>query len=523
MYRILLVEDEQLALDVLKDHTDWASLDIKVVCTAMNGLAALECLEKFQPDIVMTDVKMPIMDGITFARKARDRFPKIKIIFMSAYNEFDIVKQAVNLDAAAYILKPIEDEELREVMEKVKSQCKEEERYAHALEALEQKLLRDLLLEQEDMKKAVIIEEYKNLQKKWVHFVVLCFSIDGFQFTKEDQVRIVEKKLKYYIECWNPAGFIYAMGSGIFCCLKPVLDTACLAELLQKEAEALQIDILRDAGISLTTSTDGKLYGLTEISKAFSNTIASIGRRFYEGYGHFFLAESMESESHIEDISLKPYIETIICSIRKRDMQQVEHEISNFFDELAQMRMQEEATKRITYDLLKKIVQILAPQNESGYSDEYKSVLWKEIERQDTLEALRIYSKEWIPNITDAYTANVKDRHTDAVKKVITLLEENEQHLFTIEELASRVYLSPNYLRAIFKRVTNESISEMQLRIRMEKAEKLLEDSRLKIKDISKKLGYEYTSHFIALFVKHKGMSPAKYRSRFINKDENQQ
>ena len=108
MYRILLVDDEKMELEALKNYIDWEALGIDHVDTAKNGKAAYELVLEKQPDIVITDIQMPVMDGITLAKKIYEWNRSIKLIFLTGYDDFAYVKEAFQVNAVNYLLKPFQ-------------------------------------------------------------------------------------------------------------------------------------------------------------------------------------------------------------------------------------------------------------------------------------------------------------------------------------------------------------------------------------------------------------------------------
>ena len=116
MYRILLVDDEKMELEALKNYIDWKTLGIDHVDTAKNGKAAYELVLDRQPDIVITDIQMPVMDGIDLAKKIYEWNRDIKIIFLTGYDDFAYIKEAFQVNAVNYILKPFSEESIAEVI-----------------------------------------------------------------------------------------------------------------------------------------------------------------------------------------------------------------------------------------------------------------------------------------------------------------------------------------------------------------------------------------------------------------------
>lgn len=107
MYRILLVDDEYLELQLLLEHIDWAAYGFEVCATALNGAEALRLLAAQQPDVVITDIKMPVMDGIELSARLHSEYPDISIVFLTGYDQHDYLKSAITVDAVDFLLKPI--------------------------------------------------------------------------------------------------------------------------------------------------------------------------------------------------------------------------------------------------------------------------------------------------------------------------------------------------------------------------------------------------------------------------------
>lgn len=120
MYKVILVDDEIWALKDLEGIIDWSSLGFEIVATASDAKTAIDALEKHNPDIILTDLRMPGLSGIDMLKIIRDNAYETLTIFISAYSEFEYAKKALDYDALAYILKPVNDEELTKALLKAK-------------------------------------------------------------------------------------------------------------------------------------------------------------------------------------------------------------------------------------------------------------------------------------------------------------------------------------------------------------------------------------------------------------------
>ena len=114
-YSVLLVDDEEEVIQIIMKKIDWESMGFQIVGYAHNGVEALEMAEEYQADVVMTDIKMPYMDGLTMSRKLKEQHQTVKIIIFTGFDEFEYAKEAIDIEVEQYILKPINADELRKV------------------------------------------------------------------------------------------------------------------------------------------------------------------------------------------------------------------------------------------------------------------------------------------------------------------------------------------------------------------------------------------------------------------------
>ena len=124
MLKMIIIEDEKLEREGLVEFFDWNSMDVEIVGTASDGIEGMELAEKIKPDIIITDIKMPGMNGLDMSKKIKEILPKTKIIILTGYGDFKFAKQAIGISVSAYILKPIEEEELINTIKTIVSECK---------------------------------------------------------------------------------------------------------------------------------------------------------------------------------------------------------------------------------------------------------------------------------------------------------------------------------------------------------------------------------------------------------------
>lgn len=199
MYKAIIVDDEELTRESLKQEIDWSELGIEIVAEAANGLLALELIQAWKPDILLSDIRMPKMDGIKLANNARSLFPDIKIVFLSAYSDKEYLKSAIQLKAVDYLEKPFETEDLLNIMKKSVSELNEAKDQKKNLEAIQGKLKSLFgLIEQvtED------IVECKDLDIAYIKNVYFSILFKFYEWLMDEELAINEaERNRDYL--WN--------------------------------------------------------------------------------------------------------------------------------------------------------------------------------------------------------------------------------------------------------------------------------------------------------------------------------
>ena len=136
LYRILLVDDEEEVRKGIIRKMEWEKLGFEVAGDAENGEEALEKVEQLQPDVVITDIRMPYMDGLTLTRRIREKYPSIRVLIFSGYDDFEYAQQAIKLHVTEYILKPVNVEELSEILTRVRENLEEEIKQRRDIDSL---------------------------------------------------------------------------------------------------------------------------------------------------------------------------------------------------------------------------------------------------------------------------------------------------------------------------------------------------------------------------------------------------
>ena len=201
-YSVLLVDDEEEVFEVIRKKLDWESMGFLVAGYARNGIEALEMAEELQVDVVMTDIKMPYMDGLTLCKKLKELYPTMKVIIFSGFDEFEYAKEAIKIEAEEYILKPINANELKEGFERIRINLDRELDEKRNIDKLREYYMESLPVLQENFYTSLIegritgseIEEHaKNYQIEFTgpYYVVTVLHISTTDPVSEDNINPV--------------------------------------------------------------------------------------------------------------------------------------------------------------------------------------------------------------------------------------------------------------------------------------------------------------------------------------------
>jgi len=521
MYSIVLADDERLELEMLKNFVPWEKLGFQVVGTAKNGREALARVGDLMPDVVLTDVKMPLMDGVEFARIARGLLPRLQIVFLSGHDDFAYVKSALQVEAVGYLLKPLNLNELIELMEKVKTRCIAERRVKLSSRALAVQYVKDLLREEQPLMRKNKAEEIRSLDLKSLRsasgrYAYSLITIDEYP------------TLTKYVE--NGA----AIAAGIADAVERLADTheALLVPIDESRRLAISVrEPLQDAlqwyeelaslTQRITFCSSSRQAPLEEVFEVYRELLHARNRHVLRyGTGQFIVADSADddsadaggnrpAEAPLPAASLHAYI-------RQGQADDALRYVSAFFSELTEslnesIKPLEQACMALLDQLYAELV---TPYAAIRKQIEDKSAVFGRLSYIESAPVMEQTIRGVVLALAEAMSGLETDKHEAPVRQVRSLIEAECARPLTIEYLAERVFMSPNYLRTIFKERTGSTVLEYVTQVRLDRASELLRESTMKVNDIAAKVGYENASHFCAVFLKKKGLTPNQYRTR---------
>lgn len=501
---VLLVDDERVELDMLEHCVEWDSLGVEKVYTAGNGRRALQIVQDRKPDIVITDIEMPVMDGITLSRKIRAMGLNIKIIYLTGYDNFAYIKAAFKMDAVDYILKPVVPAVVKDVIGRSAALIKKEKEAEQSFEISRHAMMEELVLRGREEKKTAV----KLGDKLSGSFTML--QIYG-GMNKVSCEKICSRFPEICYEIWERDKTTFL--------LKPSKKTETMAAEILAEGKKDSSQILNSIYIK-------EPIDIQHLHEAYQVSCSYHTQLYYKADGVIVsaeradIADTMTREPKpgktgaMQDV----YMETVRRyqeGIPDAEENRIYEITRNLFDSLDAYRCEVEEAVRYLCALVweldchfvrgnDRISQFMALNAETAIEKIGESL--------HSLEAEQILTT-YLHQICSYFEMQRQGRNSYVVLKVKEYIKNNYQGQISMEKLGTRLNLSPNYIRAIFKAETGQTILEYIMDYRFSTACSLLKDKNLKVREVSRQVGYDNVSYFCSVFTKRYGVSPSEYRN----------
>lgn len=519
MYTIILVDDERLTLNALANYIDWEQMSCRVIATAGNGRDAMKQIEALQPDILITDVKMPVMDGIELCKQVHARFPKIQIVFLSGYNEFEYACAALQHGACGYLLKPIDHEELAITMKTVRQRCEEQKNRLNSALLTSGEYLRELLQIGGNLLSGLadevttVYNHHLHLpaDNRTFHFVFI--SLDEYALLAENPLAIdtpagdfsTVERLEFFIAglpSFTP-GVLTKLRDGQWIFVTKESDGNVFTHWRNQSANA-------ERWISLFLTDNPQT--LLSFTKKWPNLL-HIRNQLVATQGTGLISGNWENMHVATRTTPFPKTEHLIAAIQQNRRDQVEEWLHDFYDgglppgNISQVFVD-------TISVFDSVLSAIAANNRHLQDIiEKDSKFFGRLSLMESMQSMMTHMRQVLSIMMDELEASPVDRHIEIVDEVCSIIQKNYGQITSIDSLAELIFLSPNYLRTIFKDITGKTLLEYVTQIRMDHACLMLQETNIRIHEIAKRVGYESPSYFGSVFFKRTGLTPNQYRT----------
>ena len=521
----------------LKKHFDWNGHKIEIVGIFEDGIPAFEYMKTHEVDIIITDVRMIHMDGITLAQKASVLYPEVKVLFISGYADVEYLKEALKIDAVDYILKSIDLNELDGVVTKLVKQLDKERSDQNLIREMEEKLEKSMPLLRVRLLEELVREhndQEESLEQR-VHFlnlpldsstryVILVMRIrhrsrrkilDPLSEKEKQEISIVVEEA--FADILDNYGANVAFKENLmeYVAVLTVPDEEYEQNLLDA-AEELYGEILRRTQIEISVGISEPFQGLCNIQKGYADACEAISRSYLVRQD---IPVSVKKYRDDDTKSLKEQAEKEISrGILGGDVQAAKQALTHVMQYVRKIE-NENTRQNFMISLLLLPAQLMnnmKPENMGVYASQ-TCLLTVFLqcgginEQEDMLFSLYEEITEHLKKMSSPHTNTV-------VECVCQIIAKRYMEQLSVTSLAEMVNLTPAYLCVLFKQAMGKTINEYLTQERMKQAKELLANSNIHLYDVCYKVGYFSPSYFSRIFKKYVGMTPREYReSRMIS------
>ncbi|MGG1612829.1 MULTISPECIES: response regulator transcription factor [Paenibacillus] len=516
MIKVLIVDDEPKLREGLRTFIEWGAYDYEVVDTAANGNEALEKYQQYHPDLVVADIRMPGMDGLQLIEKLRTQDPNLHILILSGYADFSYAKKAMTYRADGYLLKPVDEDELKDYLWRIKLTIDEEkasEQWKHVTTEWNREALIQSVLTGEDEEDPTPLCERAHevgISGKVFQILLLAPQMEG---DADAQINaLIRKALVRQFE--EPGrGWVFAIHSKFGVLLKEPLLSVELAGIYRELAAELS-----DLGIRYSVALGEKVGCMAEIRESYRTACDLVRRHFFLDQGTILTPDSLSARTDAgAGASAGPELTTeelgeqlfYAVDIGNRDaVKSLLHQLGEAYK--AEGAMENEIKNRyvelLTTIFSKALKQSPELQNRSKeFSDGYSK-----IQKAYSILELNGQAEHLLQQIMNQLGEDGKHRE---VKIMLDLIHRNYNENLKLETLSGIFNYNSAYLGKLFKNTTGEYFNTYLDKVRIEKAKHYLEEG-LKVYQVAEKVGYTNVDYFHSKFRKYVGTSPSAYRKQ---------
>lgn len=496
MYRLVIAEDDEILLEGLSRGIDWSGMDISVVAAVNDGIYVADRIKKTNADILLTDIRMSKKDGLEVLKEIHKQNPNFPVVILTAYEEFDYVKKALQYGAVGYLLKPVDLEQLNEMMDKAKGRLQEQDKYwkIQWKEVLNQCIHGKC--QEQDLNDA--FADLVNQDWNMLEIVPDCIA---------NELPNVEKIIS---ECAQKRGFYSIDFKAAH------LLTACCAkeELKEKREEFLEEIRQRlwdETGCRITVLIGREVSLASELYHSYDDIKKLREYQFCEEFGGTLERKDIRKYENQNNAMNKMLLHNIVNAISLGKVEFVPECIRKLKERLRNFGnnslLNMAYSLSIIYEGLNNKIKKLEV-DEKYFQKLYTDVL----SCKNLDEAMDNFEKAAVETAKEVREEQDNSGKTVAYKARQYVDERYMQSDLRISEIAKELGISANYLSKLFLEETGTNFSDYLIDVRMETAQKLLLYSNYTTQEIAQRVGYENVSYFSVLFKKYTGVTTGQYK-----------
>jgi len=528
-YRVLLADDEEEIRVGISRKIDWAGLGFVLVGEAENGAEALELAEQLQPDVVLTDIKMPFMDGLELCRRLKQSLPAAKLVVFSGFDDFEYARRAIGMNVSEYILKPINAPELMEVLNKLKGQLDEQRLERRDMESLRRRyeeslpILRELFytrlldgrVRPDQIQDRAARYEIELPEGIWTAALVQVDCLNEAGKAERDELLLLSVR-----------AFIQEHFALEGCTIRAILYSDAVALLVHLTGGDQVYALLEEMGrlcvlshsylgMSLTVGIGLPCGGPGELRTSVEGAHSALEYRVLMGGGQVIYIGDLEPDCSARLSFEEEDQRALAAAVKLGSEEQVESVVKGLLDRVREARLSPPQCHLFFLEMVTNLIKLArsgGAEVEEVFGPGFTGVV--SITDFRSLEELGLWLKSRCLKLRDILGRQRTDSAWKTVERAKDFIAANyADSELSVETLCAHLHLSSTYFSTLFKRETGMSFTACVTEVRMERAARLLQETDEKTYLIAEKTGYADPNYFSYVFKRHFGVTPSKFRA----------
>jgi two-component system response regulator YesN len=529
--KVLIVDDEFHIREGIKNSIPWERFEAELVLEAADGNSAWNLCERHAPDIILLDINIPGIDGIETAKRVRNRYKDTEIIFLTGYDEFQLMREAIILQASDYLLKPIAFGDLYHALTKAVSQIKSKKEQSQYINDLEKKvtdygevafeqLLLDIVLQRRPLAEAVKMLQARGIALEGL-YSLLRVEIDSFQqfsetVTPRDRQLYLYAYKKFAQEVSDLYGGGYALadspGSMIVIQEHDQKDITTIESRMIEMAKHLREVYAQYLRVSISVGISSAAHSAEYMHMAYRQATSALEHTFLVGRGQIITYGSVQQTvSHKSNLLGKEL--HLLAEMRAGNDKAVTGILEGWSSELRCIPWSE---ARLAASQMVIFVMRMTHEAELDIHRDDAADPLNELNKCQSMDELIDFLSARFAQVGRSVRERKETPGMQIIEKAKQWIKNHLSDEASLNGLAQYLHISPNYLSSLFKQSTGETFQDYTSRLRFERAKELLMEPDRKIHEISAMVGFTDSNYFSIAFKKHVGLTPSQYRARYL-------
>ena len=523
MIKFLIVDDEEIIRRGIRSKITRLIENAEIVGEAADGEEALLMAEKLRPDVIMTDIKMPKLDGLLFIENALSMLPETQFIIFSGHQDFSYAQKALKLGVSDYLLKPVDNDELKSVVYRLIDTIEKRRQHQHYIDSLKERAKdNEIQRKNQALSNLVaganagpdILKEYQIKSGEKTAVCVVQISDFGSMFTAVNQQlgtfaasNVFEETMSSAFGCrtfqtdesqLHFTGILYG-----------ALDTQTLQKQIRCAVKSVKewLDINVYVGL-------GEIHaGVAHANESLSEARTAVEQKIV--FSHYEIIAfddylGIKDNDYLLSENKKKLLEALLKS---GDSTSAVATVTNIFAELQEKKITRAKIEAVSIEILLILINVLKALKQYDHTDLTNKSIDRFFQDCDDYEDYIKRLSARIAQVCEAATRSETDSGRTIIKKIVNLIDEEYYRDIKLNDIADEYYINTSYLSQLFLQEMKKNFKQYLCEVRINNAKNLLENTSFPVSRIAELIGYNDRAYFSKAFMKYVGTTPAQYRA----------